>query len=214
MLNVSKEAAVHIVRKEWTTRTGNRSLSLGDFGGDVFEESFIKAHAPSVLRAVSYNGKYIEAQKARFEARNYGVQCFKSLYKDCKNSGLSKEVFDNRVYGSDGLLDTIYNIYQKFGISDYSYGNAQKLIHVASKYLLSSNQVDQDNSFFEFIGAPIDRIVIIAAQDEGLTLPTNNPWSRYNRKEVIDFEKKLFEIIKNKYGVAPLFWECCIWNKI
>lgn len=109
-------------------------------------------------------------------------------------------------------MDSVRKIYRDSGIDDYTYGNAQKITFVASKYLLSSNLLSPDNRIFEYSGIPIDRIVICYAKRHSIVIPDITVWSKCDDKYLImEFEKSI-EQEARKAGLAPLFWECCIWN--
>lgn len=96
---MTKELAIVIVRNNWRT-TGGRLLSLGDLN-NPFREAFKRAHAPSVLRAIDYNGMYDEAREARTQVAKLGQECFEELYN---TNNLGRDYYNKKIYGDGGAV--------------------------------------------------------------------------------------------------------------
>lgn len=118
-------------------------------------------------------------------------------------------------YGSEKLkVPRQECVYHRNGIDLYTYGNSQKWINMAIKYLYSSDHIDHTHKLFEVCYLPIDRIVQDQAYKElGIKrLPV--AWSKCdNWQDILDYEENIKNAIKEKTNNSRLWWECKAWQK-
>lgn len=93
-----------------------------------------------------------------------------------------------------------------------SYGQAQKWLNMALKYLAVLGH-ETVNSVYDFLHIPVDRIIYEQAKNLGVPTPERTAWSRLGKKQYDEYQKALREKIKATFGdhYAPLDWETDKW---
>lgn len=195
-------------RQNWKTKTKKRLLSITNINNidDIIQESVKRSYAPSVQNTCLKQGKY-------------GSEKLKVPRQECEPilSAALSDIYDNKhitekqfINWETNLAQEIRAIYHKNGIDLYTYGNSQKWINMAIKYLYSSDHID--DKLFEVCYLPIDRIVQDQAYKElGIKrLPV--AWSKCdNWQDILDYEENIKNAIKEKTNNSRLWWECKAW---
>lgn len=125
-----------------------------------------------------------------------------------KNDHFDKEMFDS---WHTKICEILYKTYNDSGVP-FHYGQAQKWVNMAMKYL---SVIDSSKTAFcfEFLHVPIDSIVIdLACEDFGLARPASR-WSRMTKDEYVSYQAELCSQIKENTGMSPLLWEFRSWNR-
>lgn len=93
-----------------------------------------------------------------------------------------------------------------------SYGQAQKWLNMALKYLAVLGH-ENVNSVYEYLHVPVDRAIYEHAKNLGVPTPGRTAWSQLGNKQYDEYQKSLRERIKATFGddYAPLDWESHKW---
>ncbi len=198
---------------------------------------------------VSFGDKYDDLQKLYFNAGNEAYRAstknYRRLQPDCltasqwrelRNSSLKylAEEFDKlfqkqSIEYSDfcswekEVATNIRKMYHQKGVELYTYGNAQKLINVAIKFILSSTLIDYHHDVFKNGFLPIDRTIQKILRNHlavdylhvcGRSTRIIPPWSRCdNWDDIVDYQNRAREAIL-KYGYySPIIWESTHWER-
>ena len=203
--NISK------LRTSWHT-SGGRVLSYGKKYkiNEVFNQIGLSAYFASVSRAINFKDFGIDKktrQKLKEDAASYlSKEVKKIYYKEIKTD---KE-FDKWMKKTS---NKIIGLYSAKGAKDYTLGNAQKLINIAIKYLLSSDSSRRKNTLFKHCHIPIDSII----QKELFKYPFNIkqlscPWSKLNNwNEYMRYQNDVRNKAKQCGYESPIACEIDIW---
>ena len=171
---------------------------------DLAEAAAKLAYRASVLRALKMNGKNNEAKFARQE----GEKVIKNFL--C-------EIYSSETVATIDFVaqtwETIYQIYKKQEIQDYTYGNAQKWVNMAIKYyviLLQKFNVPC-SKIMEIPVFPVDRIMInYIKKDLGVSFDGN--WS--DCKDLFALKKYICDVNSkvNEKGLCLFEYELNAWN--
>lgn len=200
------------LRKHWKT-SGGKPLSFGSKYkniNDVFANACLNAYGPSVIRTGNLTGA---SKKTKQFLKNYVADYLKEKIKDiyCRKS-LDYEDFCEWEYEN---VKWVRSTYHNNGVKNYTYGNAQKLINMAIKYLLSSNLIDENNPLFKECYFPVDSIIQKKLHKD-FSIPylpnKNHSWSKNdNWNDFMSYQDNAREIIlKNSY-YSPLICEISEW---
>lgn len=197
-------------RQNWKTKTKKRLLSITNINNidDIIQESVKRSYAPSVQNTCLKQGKY-GSEKLKVPRQEYEPILSAALSDIYDNKHITEKQFIN---WETNLAQEIRAIYHKNGIDLYTYGNSQKWINMAIKYLYSSDHIDDNHKLFEVCYLPIDRIVQDQAYKElGIKrLPV--AWSKCdNWQDILDYEENIKNAIKEKTNNSRLWWECKAW---
>ena len=203
MLTTKQLKEINDWRNSWSS-TGGRKLSIVGCGTEeeVISKAIDKAHAPSVLRALKTGGNPTALPRARAEVKELLInELPKALH-----ASMSQVEFDN--WNAD-LCEKIKDIYHKYNMTDYTIGNAQKLLNMAVKYTFSANIIDPNLDFFKIAHIPIDRIIMKAATKKLGVAPLEKAWSATDdMTELLDFQSRLRDSLSDEF---PLLWEIKNW---
>lgn len=208
---MNSEAEIENWRKSWKTTKRGRILSINDISNidDIICESVKRSYAPSVQNTALKQGKYGSA-KLQIPRQECEPVLIDALLKVYSKKTITEQQF---IDWETTLAKNIREIYHKNEIKLYTYGNAQKWINIAIKYLFSSDHIDHNHNLFEVCFLPIDRII----QDKAYKvlgvkkLPV--AWSKCdNWQDILDYEKNIKNAIKQKTSyISRLWWECNAW---
>ena len=208
------ESSVKLIRSDqWKTSSGKRSLSYSQKDFKTEEEVFanigLSAYFASVNRAINFKKDSITPDKRnelKHDNADYLNERIRKIY--LKNISDFK-TFDDWMKES---IEHIVNAYQKEGVSDYTIGNAQKLINMSIKYLLSSPLIDEHNGLFKYCHTPIDGIIQKKLHHLGIN-PLNCPWSKLNSyEEYMRYQNDVRAKIEALGYYSPLICEIDIWQ--
>lgn len=197
-------------RKNWKTKTKKRLLSITKINNidDIIQESVKRSYAPSVQNTCLKQGKY-DSEKLKVPRQECEPILSAALSYIYDKKNITEKQFIN---WETNLAQEIRAIYHRNGIDLYTYGNSQKWINMAIKYLYSSENIDHTHKLFEVCYLPIDRIVQDQAYKElGIKrLPV--AWSKCdNWQDILDYEENIKNAIKEKTNNSRLWWECKAW---
>ena len=168
---------------------------------EIIETAIKKAYVSSMRRAINLNGK--SSKEPREECAKFMRSNIAEKYKTINDA----RSFDDF---AKVCCDNIVNIFHdKYGIEDYTYGNAQKWLNMTFKYMLSADNMDYDLKVFEVCHIPIDSIIMNKAKEKLGVEPLSCAWSNCNNWEEI---QRYQDSIRNADEI-PLLWEIKNWNK-
>lgn len=205
------EAEIENWRKSWKTTKSRRLLSINDISNinDIVSEAVKRSYAPSVQNTALKQGKYgsVKLQIPRQECESILIDALLKVYS--KKTITEQQFID----WETTLARNIREIYHKNEIKLYTYGNAQKWINIAIKYLFSSDHIDYAHKLFEVCYLPIDRIIQDKAYKELGVKKLPVAWSKCdNLQEILDYEENIKNAIKQKTSyTSRLWWECNAW---
>lgn len=199
-------------RNSWKKRKTGKLLSIVGITDEIklIEEAVNRAYAPSVQNTALKKGKY-----GSLSLKGPRIACAKILVEDLikiwdKRKTITREEY-NKWEKETATL--IRQVYRDAGINLYTYGNAQKWINMAIKYIFSSDRVDPNWELFKVCYLPIDREIQNNAYKclKCRKLPMS--WSKCDDwDKIVDYEERIEkEIIKNTDYKTRLWWECNTW---
>ena len=180
---------------------------------NLYTDACKHAYGPSVkVRLPLFNGLSFSIRvKLRDHSVNYLTN---QLIKLFNMSTMNFQKFANWEYKTASY---IRELYQKNGVSNYTFGNAQKLINLAIKYILSYQCTPYQHDVFKYGFFPIDRIIQTKLKKQfgvgylykSSTIPS---WAKCdNWFEILDYQKRARnEIMKNNF-YSPILWEVTNW---
>ena len=217
------ESIIETFRKNWKTTNG-RFLSLSGNPtiksiDDVYRESCRKAYSPSVLRALKYprNISNKVKEELKKDSLNYLSICLDELFNI---DDVNFTIFDN---WESEVVNYIVNMYKEKGVNDYTYGNGQKLVNMAIKYVLSSDIIQYNHPVFKYCHIPVDGIIQKIAKKNlnvefltknGKELKTYSSWSKNDcRDDFLTYQDRIRNAIQKKDEYySPLIWEIQNWS--
>lgn len=129
------------------------------------------------------------------------------------------EIFSNWEYQ---VATRVREIYHEGGVRLYTYGNAQKLINVALKFVLSSNLVDYHHNVFKYCFFPIDGIIQRKLKSQlaveflhlnGERTYYQPSWARCdNWDDILDYQTRVRAAVLEYNYYSPMVWEATHWN--
>ena len=203
MLTTKQLQEISDWRSSWATTSGRKiSIKGCKSEEEVISLAIDKAHAPSVLRALKTGGKSTKLPRAKAK------ELLKKEISKVLHTSMSQSQFDD---WNEKLCTEIRNIYQNAGISDYAFGNAQKLVNMAVKYILSADIIDPNLEWFGVVHIPVDSIIMKVAQRKLDVSPLSTSWSiTDDYKEFLKYQSRLRIALQSDDGF-PLFWEIKNW---
>ena len=208
---------VRLLRNDWKT-TGGKPLSYGSKYTnvkDVFDNVGISAYGPSVLRGGTNITKYHPDQKERNALAKEAAEILaKNLDEIYPN-----KCFDFNMFTAweEKTASKIRKFYHENGVNEYTYGNAQKLINMAIKYLLSSCVINENDPLFKNCHFPVDGIIQKKLhKDFGIPyLPNkNHSWSRNDKwTDFVNYQTDARKIILDNEFDSPIICEISEWSK-
>lgn len=151
------------------------------------------------------------------ESFNYLNNQLNKLFHHTPNLNFSR--FDT---WEQETVNHIVKIYKNGGVGDYTYGNGQKLVNMAIKFVLSSDLIDYNHDVFKYCHIPVDGIIQkIAKERLGVDLLHWNgeekdfysSWSKNDyRADFLDYQERIRKAIQEKGDYSPLIWEIENWK--
>ncbi len=189
-------------RRTWRTKTKSLSITGCTSLEEVVKVAIHKAHSPSVLRALDTDGK--STKRPRAEVAHF-------LKDEILNVLTETFTFEEYDDWSGDIIEKIRDIYRnKYGFSDYTYGNAQKLFNMTMKYILSADTVDPNLPIFEVAHIPVDRVIMDVAKKKLSVTAMPTAWSKTDDWEsILSYQRRLRAALPTNY--PPMVWECQNW---
>ncbi len=113
-------------------------------------------------------------------------------------------------------------IYRNAGVNDYTVGNAQKLVNVAMKFVMSSNRFRGDNLVFFYCHFPVDariqntiksQLGVHLLHQNGQPRYGNSSWSKNdNWADFLDYQARVREAVLRFGYYSPMVWEATHWE--
>lgn len=191
-------------RKTWSTKSKPLSIKGCTTEEEVIKLAIDKAHQPSVQRALKLE-EGCSTNVPRQKVKEY-------LLKKIPDILQKKEItFDDYKKWAKEACKEIRETYQKNGIKDYTYGNAQKLLSMTVKYILSADNIDPSLPIFEVAYIPIDGEIMKIAKKKLKVESMPEVWSKTdNFKDIADYEERLRKAVPS--GYSPVMWEIENWK--
>jgi len=193
----------------WSKKSG-RNLSITGLTtlDDIIKEAVNRGYGPSVQNTNLKKGKYGSSRLSIPKNRCVPI-IVDAIRRIFLNTAITQIDFDKWEYE---LATRIRNIYHGNGSSLYVYGNAQKWINMAIKFLYSSDSIAPSTKLFEVCYLVIDSIILNKARKLGVT-GLGSAWSKCDDWNIIvAFEKNMIPVaIKIPPYYTRLWWECNAW---
>lgn len=159
-------------------------------------------------------GKGWNTPNAKQARKNAAAEIAKFLQN---SAGKTSNVLWDDIVRPNGLWDEVRNIHKNCGLTQYTYGNAQKWVAMSIKYYLVAKYHNTPNALCNDVLAdvvfPIDRIMInkiqsgkvVAGTGSNISISVNNPppspsWSKCDCKQkFIDY----IDAVKNELIKFP-----------
>ena len=219
-LGKNLDEAVRHFKSNWSSTGGDYVPFCNKYNNlqDVYYHAGLEAYRAAMKRAITYGGGLTTRQinDLKEESCRYLQSRFAVLFA-IKN--INQTLFNEWIYET---ATEIRRIYRDNDVSDYTYGNAQKIINVAIKFVLSSNLVDYHNEVFKVCHFPVDgRIQATIKSQLGVHLLHQNgrpvygysSWSKNdNWSDFIDYQARVRQATEQFGYYSPLIWEATHWN--
>ena len=205
-------ASIYYFKSQWRTTGENpQYVAFRDRYTDIREVYYNagnEAYRASVKNRIPlFEGTPIETRwELRRESINYLSEQFSILFA---MEEMNYEIFSIWEYE---VATRIRQIYHDGGVRLYTYGNAQKLINVALKFVLSSDIVDPTNAVFQYCFFPIDGIIQKKLKSNlavdylhlnGRSVPYQPSWARLSKKSKRSYFK-MWVLFSNYLGSNSL----------
>lgn len=206
-INTEKNIIIELFKKEpngFYAKYGLDNKYKVSSKEEAIKLAISKAYAPSTRRALSLD-KGVKTNAPRSTCEEY-------LYNAIiLNIDKIKSVEDYDKFAKE-CCSHLRKEFQEYGISDYTYGNAQKWLGMIFKYLLSCEEIRKNYDVFDFCFIPVDSIIIKKAQELGVKFESKS-WSKCDSYEHIrNFNINLMDKVGNDYP-SLIYWECIAWDK-
>lgn len=216
------DSAVDYFKNHWRS-TGRNPLYVpfrGKYASleEVYYHAGDKAYRASVNNRIPLFEGMANRNKAllREQSIRYLSEQFAVLFG---KEEMNFEIFSEWEYQ---VATRIREIYHNGGVRLYTYGNAQKLINVALKFVLSSDIVDYHHEVFKYCFFPIDGIIqrILKGQLAVDFLHLNGQrryyqpsWARCdNWDDILEYQIRVREAVLTYGYYSPIVWEATHWN--
>ena len=200
-----RKAHKHLLN-EWKTRTRQRHLAIRgiNFLDEIIAEAIKRAHSPSVNRALNTFG--IPTRAPREKAAMYLQTEIKKLLK---NNEIDENKFDQWI---EKACKQIKQYYHEANITDYTLGNAQKLVNMTIKFIFSSDRINYNLKIFKVCHLPIDRVIMNKAKQKLNIQRLEQTWPRTDDWDaIINYQNKIRKAVSLEKEKYPLVWECLNW---
>lgn len=212
-------------RKNWTI-DGNAGEyqpipnSIKDLK-EIIKYAVKKAYLPSMRRAISLHSSNETPEEYRQIEKNKKLAFGKCEYilnyelLDLLNSYVFPKTLEEFLKFEERVCEHLRRVFvEEYNISDYTWGNAQKWLTIAIKYVLSSSNLPSHfDDLFMVVSSPIDSIVINRAYKMFKVKKPASSWSNIDDfKSIQDFEVSLRDNVNSNGFVSPLIWEILTWS--
>ena len=204
------DSAINAFKSRWGSVGGQYVPFLNKYNEieDVYYNAGMEAYRAAMKRAIKFDGLLNRIRKhLREESCEFLALQFDELFN------MGKMDFDVFTKWAKETASVIRTIYHDAGVSDYTYGNAQKLTNVALKFVLSSNLVDYRNPVFKYCHFPVDGIIQQVIKKNFGIKPLETCWSKNdNWDEFVDYQQRVRKAVLDNGYYSPMVWEATHWN--
>ncbi len=202
--------SIRSFRLNWSSNRGE-CLSFGnryDNINDVYFNAGMEAYPAAMRRAIIFNNTPQRVRNdLRSESCRYLAERFRILFA---TKGLDYKSYN---FWAEVTTKHIRKIYHDNNVEDYKIGNAQKLINVALKYVMSSDIVDYRHDVFKYCHFPVDRIIQGEIERTFRINPLRTCWSNNDDwDEFLDYQTRVRETVLENGYYSPIVWEATHWN--
>lgn len=204
------DSAIVAFKERWGSVGGQYVPFLDKYNNtyDVYYHAGMEAYRAAMKRAISLNGlPQTERRRLREESCRFLANAFKNLF------AMQNVNFDNFTDWAEAAATHIRSIYHDAKVMDYTYGNAQKLINVALKFVLSSNIIDYHHEVFKYCHFPVDGIIQRVIRRRFGVRPLSISWSQNdNWQEFVNYQREVRQVVLDEGYYSPMIWEATHWN--
>lgn len=176
-----------------------------------------------LCRTIHFKEEYKENFNYKLEFKNSVCEIIKSTIKLIeKFDFINSEFEDFKNCWHYEACNKIIESAEKF-TDDFHYGQAQKWLNMALKYLTVLGCCNEVNQHFEDLQIPVDSYIMEAASEKfSIKLPIENSenkhtyyynsksWSKWDAEEYFNFQKN----VMGKIDKEPLIWETYAWIEV
>ena len=175
---------------------------------DVYFNAGMEAYRAAMKRAIKFNNTpQCVRSDLRIESCRYLAERFRVLFAII---GLDYDSYND---WAEETTKHIRSIYRDNGVEDYTIGNAQKLINVALKFVMSSNIVDYRHDVFKYCHFPVDGIIQGVIKRTFRINPLRTCWSKNDSwEEFLNYQTRVREAVLANGYYSPIVWEATHWN--
>ena len=196
---------------EHVTRQDIFNFLLNAYFGSVEDPIYVAANSAylDLNRTIEFKKAENISEEIKESLRTNTVSLIKKRIQ-----GLSDELCQSQdkfdIWHSS-LCTAIIKNYADAGIQ-FHYGQAQKWVNMAFKYLTVINH-EMTDPIQRYMHIPVDSIVIeSAAEDLNVERPLHR-WSRMDENEYKDYQTNLCMAICRETNLTPMLWEFRHWNR-
>jgi len=214
------ETSIRYFKNTWSSVGGEYVPFCDKYDNlrDVYFNAGMEAYRAAMKRAIKFYGLSQNIRnRLRIESCRYLADRFEYLFSIADSLD-----FDSYDEWAKETTEHIREIYRSNDVTDYTIGNAQKIINVALKFVMSSNIVDYRSNVFKYCHFPVDGRIQQTIKEQlrvGLLKQHGRPVAGYsswssndNWDDFIDYQNRVREaIIANGY-YSPLVWEATHWE--
>ena len=204
------DTAIKAFKNGWDSTGGQYVPLLNKYNiiDEVYYRSGMEAYRAAMKRAIKFDGLRNSVRtRLREQSCSYLAERFKVLFD------LQDLDFDKFTEWAKETATHIRSIYRNAGVNDYTYGNAQKLINVALKFVLSSNIVDYHHDVFKYCHFPVDGIIQNIIRKFFGIRPLTTCWSKNdNWDDFVRYQREVREAVLAQGYYSPMIWEATHWN--
>ena len=213
------DASIAYFKANWSSVGGEYVPFCGKYDNldDVYFNAGMQAYRAAMKRAIKFDGVPQNVRnELRLESCRYLAERFVVLF------ALTDLDFDSYNAWAEETARHIRSIYRNRGVTDYTIGNAQKIINVALKFVMSSDIVDYHHDVFKYCHFPVDgRIQMTIRQQLRVGLLHQNGEDRYgysswssndNWEDFLDYQIRVREAVLRHGFYSPMVWEATHWE--
>ena len=204
------DSAITVFKNSWGSVGGEYVPFLNKYNNinDVYFNAGMEAYRAAMKRAIHFYGlPQRERSALREQSCRYLAEAFANLFN------LNNMDFDIFTDWANNTATYIRSIYRNAGVNDYTYGNAQKLINVALKFVMSSNIVNYHHRVFQYCHFPVDGIIQKIIRRRFGARQLNTCWSKNDDwDEFVEYQRCVRTEVLNEGYYSPMVWEATHWN--
>ena len=203
------------------------NMTKGDSMNDILVKCAEKAYL-DLCRTIKFNTDNKDTRKsAKRKICEMLVHEYDALENAVKDSDEKQNVFDRE---HKRICEEIINTYS--GISEFTYGQAQKWLNMMLKYVLMTTE---DSALKNYLHIPVDSYIMQAVGSDDTKLKhclklecvpkkdgtvgkysesASKPWSKWNYEEYIAFQDSIRTAISEREHSSPIEWENAAWIEV
>ena len=203
------------------------NITKGDSMNDILIKCAEKAYL-DLCRTIKFNTDNRDTRKnAKLKICEMFVHKYDALEKAVKESDEKQNALDRE---HKRICEEIIDTYS--GISEFTYGQAQKWLNMMLKYVLMTAE---DSALKNYLHIPVDSYIMQAVGSDDTKLKhclklecvpkkdgtvgkysesASKPWSKWNYEEYIAFQNCIRKAISASDYTSPIEWENEAWIEV